>query len=88
VVIEIHSRVLVGIWVTAEPFSDWIRYTIVDLFGFEEAPGLLMRDGDVLYGSDFKSRMQNYIVHVVKTLPESPKANAYAERVTGSTQRE
>ena len=88
VVIEVHSRALIGIRVIAEPSPEWVRNTIIDFIGFDEAPGLLIRDGDILYDWDFKPRMQNPIEHVVKTLPESPKANAFAERVIGSIQRE
>ena len=86
--IEVHSRVLIGIRVTAEPSPEWVCNTLIDFIGFDEAPGLLIRDGDILYGWDFKPRMQNHIEHVVKTPPESPKANAFVERVIGSIQRE
>ena len=88
VVIEIHSRVLIGIKVTTSPNPEWIRNTLVGLIGFDNQPGILIRDGDILYGKDFQKKMESYIKHVIRTPPFSPKANAFIERLNGSIRRD
>ncbi|MEK6628702.1 MAG: integrase core domain-containing protein [Bdellovibrionota bacterium] len=88
VAIEIHSRVMIGIKVTTSPNPEWIRNTVIGLIGYEAAPGILVRDGDILYGKDFQYKMESYIKHVIKTPPQSPKANAFIERLIGSIRRD
>ena len=88
VVIEIHSRVMIGIKVTTSPNPEWIRNTLIALLNFDQQPGALIRDGDILYGHDFKLKMESYIKHVIKTPPFSPQANAFVERLIGSIRRD
>ena len=61
---------------------------IVQAFPWDTAPGYLIRDGDRVYGEDFRQRVQVMGIREVLTAPRSPWQNAYAERLVGSIRRE
>ena len=88
VVLRHDRRQVVHFNVTAHPTAEWTAQQIVEAFPFDEEPRLLIRDRDGIYGSVFRSRVENMGIEEVLIAPRSPWQNPFAERVIGSIRRE
>jgi putative transposase len=90
--IEVSTRRVRVLGVTRHPSGAWVtqcaRNLVMDL---EEAGGsfrFLIRDRDTKYTTAFDTVLADAGVDVVKTPPQAPRANAYAERWVGTARRE
>ena len=88
VVLAHHRRRVVHFNVTEHPTSEWTAQQIVEAFPWDEAPKVLLRDRDRVYGATFRRRVRNLGIEEVLTAPRSPWQNPYAERLIGSVRRE
>ncbi len=82
--IDIHSRQLVELRCCTTPLQSWTRNALLQRFGFDDAPDLIIRDSDSNYGT--LDSIGN--VKVITSPPGCPWFNTYVERFIGSAQRE
>jgi len=74
--------------VTDAPCASWTGQQVINAFPDETAPRYLHRDRDVIYGSEFISRVRSMRIAQVVSAARSPWQNPYVERVIGSLRRE
>ena len=74
--------------VTSHPTAEWTAQQIREAFPWETAPRFLLRDRDGIYGRAFRDCVKAMGVEEVKTAPQSPWQNPFAERLIGSIRRE
>jgi putative transposase len=61
---------------------------MVEAFPWETTARYLIRDRDLIYGTNFRRRVAALGLHEVPIAPRSPWHTAYAERFIGSRRRE
>ena len=82
-----HRRPVMYFKVTEHPRAEWAaqsRRVGIEAFPDDEAPQLLIRDRDSIYGHQFKNRIKNMGIEQVVTAARSPWQNPYAERIIDS----
>jgi transposase InsO family protein len=88
VVLAHHRRRVVHFNVTEHPTAPWTAQQIVDAFPDESGPAYLLRDRDLVFGEQFRHRVEGMRIDEVLTAPHSPWQNPFAERLIGSIRRE
>jgi putative transposase len=81
-------RELVHANVTANPTAAWAWRQLIEATPWGNKPRHLLRDRDAVYGRDFRQRARRIGIDAIATPVRSPLANAIAERVIGTLQRE
>lgn len=81
-------RRIVHFNVTAHPTAEWTGQQLRNAFPFDQFPGYLLRDRDVIFGQDFRKQVRDMGIDEVLSAPRSPWQRAYVERVIGSIRRE
>jgi transposase InsO family protein len=81
-------RQILWLGVTAHPTAEWIARQLTEAYGWEPAPGHIIRDRDCVYGASFKRRLRAMGIRDRPIAPRSPWQNGYAERLIGSIRRE
>jgi putative transposase len=91
-VIELGTRRVHLVGVTAHPDSTWVTQQARNLFVREgSAPTgkrFLIRDHDAKFTASFDEDFASERIAVIRTPIRAPKANAYAERFVGTARRE
>ena len=91
-VVELHSRVVDVLGVTANPGGPWVaqvaRNFVADLEGHGRQFRFLLRDRDTKFAASFDTVMASAGIEVVRTPVQAPRANAFAERWVGTARRE
>ena len=88
IVLRHDRRQVVHFNVTTNPYAEWAAQQIINAFPHEEAPRVLIRDRDGIYGDYFTKRVENMGIEEVPIAPRSPWKNPYCERVIGSIRRD
>jgi transposase InsO family protein len=88
VIMRHERRQVIHFNVTEHPSAEWTAQQIVEACPWDTAPKYLLRDRDGVYGSTFRNRVRNLGISEVKTAPQSPWQNPYAERIIGSIRRD
>jgi transposase InsO family protein len=88
VIIRLARRQLVGISVTRHPRAEWIAQQITEAFPWIEAPRILIRDQDRIYGAAVIRRLRAMGIRDKPIAPGSPWQNGCAERLIGTMRRE
>jgi putative transposase len=88
VVIEHGSRRLMRVAVTAHPSSAWTLQQLREVVGFDRAHRYLIHDRDSIFARSLDESIRSLGLTVLKSPPQSPKANAICERVIGTIRRE
>jgi putative transposase len=81
-------RRIVHFNVTAHPTAEWTGQQLRNASPFDQFPGYLLRDRDVIFGQDFRQQVRDMGIDEVLSAPRSPWQRAYVERVIGSIRRE
>jgi putative transposase len=73
---------------TANPYAEWAARQTIDVFPYEEAPRVLLRDRDGIYGDYFQECVKDMGIEEGLMAPRPPWQNPFCERVFGSIRRE
>ena len=88
VILSQDRRRILHFNVTAHPTAAWTARQLLEACGTEEVPRYLIRDRDAIYGEKFCRQAAALEIQEIRTAPQSPWQNPYAERVIGSIRRE
>ena len=88
VVIEHGSRRLLHMNTTRHPTSAWTFQQLREVVGLETTHRYLLHDRDSIFAKSLDQSIANLGLKVLKSPPESPKANSICERVIGTIRRE
>jgi putative transposase len=88
VVIHHSSRRIVHFNVTEHPTSAWTLQQLREAVGYETNYGYLIHDRDSIFAKSLDESIARLGMTVLKSPFQSPKANAFCERVIGTIRRE
>ena len=90
--IDVGSRRVHLLGVTRHPTGDWVtqqaRNLVMALDEAGQQMKFLLRDRDAKFTRPFDDVFAAADIHVLKTPPQAPRANAFAERWIGTARRE
>ena len=91
-VLEVHSRVVHILGVTANPDGAWAaqvaRNFVADLEEHGRHFRFLLRDRDTKFTATFDAIMASAGIEALRTPVQAPRANVFAERWVGTVRRE
>ncbi len=88
VIIHHGSRRLVHLNVTSHPTAAWTLQQLREAIGFEQGYRYLIHDRDTIFARSLDESLKRFGLRVLKSPPQSPKANAVCERLIGTIRRE
>ena len=88
VVIDHVSRRLLHVNVTAHPTAEWTLQQLREAVPSDHGYRFLIHDRDSIFSQLLDRRIGNLGLHVLKTPPRAPQANAICERLLGTLRRE
>jgi transposase InsO family protein len=88
VLMELGRRRILHFNLTAHPTAEWTLQQFRDAISGEEAYRFLIHDRDRIYSQELDSALKAMGLRILKTPYRAPQANAYCERLVGSTRRE
>ena len=89
VILELGSRRIFQCNVTAHPSAEWTLQQFREGLSGETAYRFVIHDRDSIFSADLdRELVQGFRARVLRTPPQSPKANAFCERLVGTIRRE
>ena len=88
VVMEIGSRRILHFNVTEHPTAQWTLQQFREALPWEHDYRYLVHDRDSIFSASLDECLGGFGLHILKTPPRSPKANAHCERLIGTIRRE
>jgi putative transposase len=87
-VLEISSRRILHWNVTEQPTAEWTAQQFRSVRTGDEPHRFVMHDRDPVFSSAVDNVLRSMNLRVLKTPPQVPQANAFCERLIGTTRRE
>jgi putative transposase len=87
-VLSLDRRRILHFNVTKHPTASWTAHQVVQACDFETPGRYLLRDNDLIYGQEFRQRMERLGLEQIRTALRSPWQNGYAERWVRSLRRD
>ncbi len=88
IVLSHDRREILGYEITDAPTGEWAAEQVLDAFGIESPPTMLIRDQDRKFGDDFNEAIDGAGITQVLSAYRCPWQNGYVERVIGTIRRE
>jgi transposase InsO family protein len=88
VIMEVGTRRIAHFNVTDHPTADWTLQQFREVITGEQRQQFLIHDRDSIYSSGFDSGLKAMGLKILKTPFRAPQANAFCERLIGTTRRE
>jgi putative transposase len=88
VVMEVGSRKMVHLNVTRHPTAEWTLQQFREAIPWEHDYRFVIMDRDGKFSADLRRSFRAMGVRVLRTPRRAPQANAYCERLLGTTRRE
>ncbi len=88
VALEVGSRRLLHVNVTSHPTATWTLQQFREILPGPHAYRFVLHDRDSIYTPGLDAALTAMVVRVLRTPVQSPKANAFCERLLGSLRRE
>jgi putative transposase len=88
VVIEQATRRLLHVNVTAHPTAEWTLQQLREAIPADHGYRFLIHDRDSIFSRALDQSIRHLGLRVLKTPPQTPRANAICERVLGTLRRE
>ena len=88
VIMEVGTRRIAHFNVTEHPTADWTLQQFREVITGEQLQQFLIHDRDSIYSADFDSGLKAMGMKILKTPFRAPQANAFCERLIGTTRRE
>jgi putative transposase len=88
VVMELATRRLLHVNVTAHPTARWALQQLRDAIPSDHSYRFLIHDRDGIFSPQLDQQVRHLGLQVLKTPPQSPQANAICERLIGTLRRE
>jgi len=89
VILELGSRRILQCNVTAHPTAEWTLHQVREAMPNEQKHRVLIHDRDSIFSAELDEELaRGFGLRVLRTPPQSPKANAYCERLVGTIRRE
>jgi putative transposase len=86
-VLRHDQRRVVHFNITEFPSAAWTAQQIIEASPEDTAPKDMIRDRDVIYGEQFRGRVERMGIEEAPRAPRSPWQNSHAERMVGSFRR-
>jgi putative transposase len=88
VVMEIGSRRILHVNVTAHPTAEWTAQQLRDAISGDHGYTHLIHDNDAIFSRKVDGTLRSFGIEPVRTPIRAPRANAYCERLIGTLRRE
>ena len=88
VIMEIGTRKMLHFNVTAHPTAEWTLQQFREAIGCEHDYRFVIVDRDNKFSADLRRSVRGMGVRPLRTPRRAPQANAYCERLIGTTRRE
>ena len=85
---EVATRKIVHVNVTTHPTAEWTLQQFREAIPCEHDYRFVIVDRDTKFSEDLRKSVRAMSVRVLSTLRMAPQANAYCERLLGTTRRE
>ena len=86
-VMELGTRRILHWNVTAHPTDEWLAHQAREVTAWGQGPRFLIRDRDGKFGGRFDAVFQSVGTQILRTPPQQPVANCFAERWVGTARR-
>jgi len=88
IIMEIETRRILHFNVTGHPTAEWTLQQFRECVTGDEGYRFVIHDRDRIYSSNLDASLKSFGLSVLKTPYESPKANAFCERLIGTVRKE
>src|SRR5215510_432714 len=88
IVMEIGSRRMVRVSVSAHPTAEWTMQQLREAIPSDHPYRFLIHDRDATFSTDLDEAVRSLGISVLKTPVRTPTANAFCERLIGTVRRE
>ena len=88
VVMEIGTRRILHFNVTAHPTAAWTLQQFREAIPSDHSYTFIIHDRDSIFSAELDKSLNSFGLKVLRTPVQSPKANAYCERLIGTIRRE